>query len=185
MEVYHGTILNFALNIEENGIDLTKSNEYLDFGRGFYVTPDKKMAENMAKRVAVRYLRTIKNPIPAVVTFEYDENINLKIKKFYDSDIEWAKFIFKNRVTEEIATELHINENDDEQYDIVIGETADGNIATIAADLRTGKTQTADFEINISDFLKDDGKTYGTQIVFCTKDALSCIKYIKYDIIKM
>ena len=48
MEVYHGTILNFALNIEENGIDLTKSNEYLDFGRGFYVTPDKKMAENMA-----------------------------------------------------------------------------------------------------------------------------------------
>ena len=95
MEVYHGTILNFALNIKENGIDLTKSNRYLDFGRGFYVTPDKIMAENMAKRVAVRYFRTMKNPILAVVTFEYNENIDLKIKKFNDTDIEWAKFILK------------------------------------------------------------------------------------------
>ena len=67
----------------------------------------------------------------------------------------------------------------------MIGETADGNIATIASDLRTGKASTDDFEINVSDFLKDNGETYGKQIVFCTEEALSCIKYIKYDIIKI
>lgn len=54
MKVYHGTSLRSAIDIHNKGIDLSKSNEYLDFGRGFYVTPDIEMAKNMAYRVAER-----------------------------------------------------------------------------------------------------------------------------------
>ena len=102
MEVYHGTILSSALDIKTNGIDLSKSKKYLDFGKGFYVTPDYKMAENMARRVAMRYLRNAGIQMPAVITFEYSENSDLSIKKFEDEDIEWAKFVLRNRVTKEI-----------------------------------------------------------------------------------
>lgn len=52
MKVYHGTALSHAIDICDNGIDLSKSNVYLDFGRGFYVTPDIEMAKNMAFKVA-------------------------------------------------------------------------------------------------------------------------------------
>ena len=47
MKVYHGTTLSHAVDICDNGIDLSKSNVHLDFGRGFYVTPNIEMAKNM------------------------------------------------------------------------------------------------------------------------------------------
>ena len=69
------------------------------------------------------------------------------------------------------------------KYDIIIGGTADGNIATIAADLRYEKLQIESFQLDLSMFLKTDGTSYGTQITFCTQKALSCIKYVDCDII--
>ena len=43
MKLYHGTILNHQIDIEKNGINLEKSKSFLDFGRGFYTTPDFKI----------------------------------------------------------------------------------------------------------------------------------------------
>ncbi len=48
MELYHGTTYRNALDIIQNGINLNKSNLYLDFGRGFYVTPNWNLARNIA-----------------------------------------------------------------------------------------------------------------------------------------
>lgn len=182
MKVYHGTTLKYAIDICNNGIDLSKSNVHLDFGRGFYVTPDFEMAKNMAYRVSARERQNI---FPAVLCFEYTENLELKYKKFDYENIEWAKFIMANRVSDNIAKELGLLDNNIEfGYDIIIGGTADGGVANIASDLRYGKISPQDYKLKLSDFLKEDGNSYGTQIVFCTEKSLSCIEYIKCDIIK-
>ncbi len=184
MKVYHGTTLRNAIDICNAGIDLSKSNLHLDFGKGFYVTPDLEMAKNMAYRVAARD-RQAKITFPTVVCFEYTENVELNNKKFYYEDLEWAKFVLANRLSKEIADELAlVDSNIDLRYDIIIGGTADGSVANIASDLRYGKISPQDYELNLADFLKEDGSSYGTQIVFCTQRSLSCIEYIKCDIIK-
>lgn len=186
MVVYHGTILSHAMDISNNGINLNKGNTYLDFGKGFYVTPDYEMAKNMAIRVAEfeRRKKNVKTVFPVIITFEYKENDDFNYKKFEYEDIEWAKFIMANRVLPEIGNKLDLNDNNyDLKYDIIIGGTADGSVAGIASNLRYGRISPEEYELKLSDFLKDDGSSYGTQIVFCTEDALSCIEYIKCDII--
>lgn len=184
VKVYHGTTLENAVEIYNNGIDLSKSNTYLDFGRGFYVTPDLEMAKNMAHRVAAMRNKQVKNIFPAVICFEYTENLELNYKRFDIENIEWAKFIMANRVSDKIANELGLlDRNADFRYDIIIGGTADGIVANIASDLRYGRIKPQNYQLNLADFLKDDGSSYGTQIVFCTQISLSCIKYIKCDII--
>lgn len=183
VRVYHGTQLCHAMDIIENGVNLSKSNMYLDFGKGFYLTPDISMAKNMAKRVLGGLSKT-KKAFPTVMSFEYKENPELSYKIFDNEDIEWAKFIMANRVTPEIARELCLSDsNSDFKYDIVIGGTADGNVARIASDLRYGRLQPKQYSLKLSDFLKQDGSSYGTQIVLCTKKSISCIEYIKCDII--
>ena len=183
MKVYHGTSLRSAIDIHNKGIDLSKSNEYLDFGRGFYVTPDIEMAKNMAYRVAERE-QQLGNKFPAVLCFEYEENPELNYKKFELEDVEWAKFILANRVTDEIADALGLPDNNrDSKYDIVIGGTADGNVANIASALRYRRIELKDYKLELSDFFKEGGSSYGTQIVFCTEKSLTCIKYIRCDIL--
>ena len=136
MIVYHGTSLSSAVNIHDNGIDLSKSN--------------------------------------------------LNYRKFDSEDTEWAKFIMANRVTNEIAEKLGLQEsNRDFRYDVIIGGAADGNVANIASTLRYGKQNLADFQLKLADFFKEDGKSYGTQIAFCTEKSLSCIKYIRCDILNL
>lgn len=186
MIVYHGTTLSSAINIYNNGIDLNKSKEYLDFGRGFYTTTDFFIAKNMAIKVSVQesLRKNIKKVFPAVVTFIYKESHFMNCRKFEYENIEWAKFIIANRVTSAIAYELRLNNRNEEwNYDIVIGGIADGNIAGIASDLRFGKIKPKDYILKLTDFLKDNGSSYGTQITFRTKKSLSCIKCIKYDTI--
>lgn len=145
------------------------------------------MAEDMAKRVSVFVERTkrIKYVYPAVLSFEYEERPDLNYKKFDCESIEWAKFIMANRVTPAIAKEMGLTDsNIDLKYDIIMGGTADGNVAGIASDLRFGRMNPSDYVFRLSDFLKNDGSSYGTQIVFCTDRAVSCIEYMKCDIIK-
>jgi hypothetical protein len=184
--VYHGTILRHALDIINNGVDLTHSKEFLDFGKGFYTTNSITMAENMAHRVEAneRKRKGVKNVFPAILTFEYVENSELNYKRFEYDDIEWAKFIMANRVTPQIADKLGLLDNSvDFKYDVVIGGTADGDVAKIASKLRYEILKPQDYILNLSDFLRTDGTSYGTQIVFCTEEGLSCIKYSKCDII--
>ena len=109
----------------------------------------------------------------------------MNYKRFEIENMEWACFIIANRVTERIADELGLKDrNLDGRYDIVIGGTADGVVANVAFKLRYGKIKLQDYQLKMKDFLKEDGNSYGKQIVFCTQKSLSCIKYVKYDKIK-
>ncbi|WNV56942.1 DUF3990 domain-containing protein [Oscillospiraceae bacterium NTUH-002-81] len=181
MRVYHGTTLENNIDIYNNGIDLSRSNDYLDFGKGFYVTPNFELAKDMARRVAYR----TSSKFPTVISFEYTENLELNYKEFPCEDMKWAKFIMANRVFPKLANELGLfDSNVDLKYDIIKGSIADGRVANIASDLRYGKIKPQDYVLDLSDFLKEDGYSYGMQIVFCSEKSLSCIRYIECDIIK-
>lgn len=183
MKLYHGTILSSAMNIIENGIDLNCSQKMLDFGRGFYTTPDKVHAYKTAKNKALRYNRKNgKSELAAVLIFDYTKNVKLKIKTFDTHNIEWMNFVLANRMSNDIIKKYNIIEhNKNTKYDIVEGEIADGYITQRAAQIRNGEIEY--FDVNIKELLQDSGNAYGFQISFHTKDGLDCIKYVKCDIL--
>lgn len=184
MEVYHGTTYRNALDIIQNGINLNKSNLYLDFGRGFYVTPNWNLARNIALRATAKE-RGMKDSFSVVMRFEYTEDLKLNYKRFEIENMEWACFIIANRVTERIADELGLK---DRNLDATLATTPSAvppiTMSYLPSKLRYGKIKLQDYQLKMEDFLKEDGDSYGKQIVFCTQKSLSCIKYVKYDKIK-
>lgn len=113
MILYHGS------NIEEQSIDLSKSNVGKDFGCGFYLTEDYGQAERMANRRVRIY-----GGEPIVSSFEYDrtsaEASGLAIKEFSSYTNEWADFILANRGNDS-RTQIH-------KYDIVYGPIANDDV---------------------------------------------------------
>lgn len=91
MKVYHGG----DARIEK--IDLTKGREFLDFGRGFYVTGICKHAHRRAIKTALKSGGT-----PVVTEFEYFENypgnVEMPVKRFYEVSQEWVEFVIMNRI---------------------------------------------------------------------------------------
>ncbi|MDE5699640.1 MAG: DUF3990 domain-containing protein [Lachnospiraceae bacterium] len=131
-ELFHGT----TYDIKE--IDVLMGKGYKDFGRGFYATPIKSHAENIARRnkhileVKEAKIRQRNPKYKSKVyqayryNLEFDDSCighpgNLKIKVFKEADREWVRFILKNR---DSGSTVH-------DYDIVIGPTADENTVTI------------------------------------------------------
>ena len=112
MILYHGT------NIEFDKIELSKSRIAKDFGIGFYLTPDKYVAE----RQALRKVEQGQEGTPVIQSYNWDEpkSSTLKILRFDKYSVEWARFIFQNR-----SNRTRIQCHD---YDIVIGPIADDTV---------------------------------------------------------
>ena len=105
--VYHGSIL------EVKKPDVSYSKDYLDFGKGFYVTTFKRQAERWAFR---RGLRTGKEAI--VNVYSLDESYyKSKVLTFKD-DETWLDFICACRR----------GDTSYKQYDIIIGNIADDDV---------------------------------------------------------
>lgn len=121
-----------------------------DFGEGFYCTLIDKQAIKWAKKFTT----------PFVNSYEYTENRELNIKKFDNMTEEWLDFIIASRNGKK------------HNYDIVSGPMADDQIYNFITDLMDGTiTRSAFWEL-----AKFRYPTH--QIVFCTKEALECIKFI-------
>jgi len=108
MMVYHGTTMIIA----KPSVDY--SNKYLDFGRGFYVTADKKQAENWAKRKAVRLKA---NPIVNVYALSDDLTAHNGLV-FENEGIEWLDFVSKCRKGNEAY----------KKYDYISGSVANDDV---------------------------------------------------------
>ena len=128
MILYHGTDENSAKDILLRGIVLALGNERADFGQGFYTTPDKQMAEKWAARKGVMSRG-------AVISFLFDESSIpdcLSTKRFDQADLIWAQFVANNRNGFRYIRKMEEPDNNlYGQYDIVIGPTADGDVANI------------------------------------------------------
>lgn len=105
--VYHGS------NIAFDQIDLSKSHNRRDFGRGFYCTILEKQAQEWAHRL---YMRNFSGG-EYVYQYVFQQTEGLKIKHFNALDAEWLEFIKNNRMKGGIQ----------HSYDVVIGPVADDN----------------------------------------------------------
>ena len=78
-------------------IDLSKSKDFKDFGRGFYLTKNYTRAVAMAQRTTA----IIGEGCPEVSPFIFNPSrcpIDVRIKKFDGRTAEWALFVLRKRV---------------------------------------------------------------------------------------
>jgi len=118
-QLYHGSNVSFS------AIDLSKSTQKKDFGRGFYTTTDKKQAEKFALLKAKR-AHSNKGYIEV---FSINDFKNLLIKKFDFADEEWFDFVLYNRGFGKFTgnlTTAGLNE-----FDIVIGPVANDAVGLV------------------------------------------------------
>ncbi|GHV90233.1 hypothetical protein AGMMS50268_07360 [Spirochaetia bacterium] len=87
IRLYHGS------NEEFSTVDLSKSKDKRDFGRGFYMTTLKEQAESWAIRMYDRYGHTGSY----VYEFELTITDDLKMRQFEGLTEEWLEFVIENR----------------------------------------------------------------------------------------
>lgn len=155
MLLYHGS------NIVIEEIDLAKSRPNKDFGKAFYLSADKKQAEEMAK-----FKVLTSGGEETVTIFEFDELHlqDISIKRFESYSEEWAEFVYNNR--DEKQDFRH-------DYDLVFGPIANDTVGVQIRDLRERK-------ISMKRFLKKleyyKGITF--QYAFCTPLAIAKLKKV-------
>ena len=108
MIVYHGSTLVVDKPSAEH------SKRFLDFGVGFYVTADKKQAENWAKRKAIRL-----NTKPIVNVYNLSDNLTAyEGLVFEKEDGAWLDFVAKCRKGNQIYKD----------YDFISGSVANDDV---------------------------------------------------------
>lgn len=105
--LYHGSASFFEK------IDLAKSQNRRDFGKGFYTTVLEGQAKNWAYKQSLRNGKTESY----VYKFSFEESQDLNIKHFDSLDEEWLEFIKLNRTKGGVQHD----------FDVVIGPVADDN----------------------------------------------------------
>jgi hypothetical protein len=120
MKLYHGS------NQIIRQPNLLKGRKFLDFGSGFYLSDEKKQAENRAKSTVLLF----EDGAPTVNVFEWkkDMDTGLTILHFPTANIEWIDFVLANRQGDMFV----------KQYDIVIGPTADDQIILVVEQYLAG-----------------------------------------------
>ena len=111
--LYHGSNYNF------NEIDLSKSKDFRDFGRGFYTTTIRKQAENWAEALFDRF----KGDGIYIYETELDIRDDLSIKKYDGLSEEWLIMVQRNRTLGGIQ----------HNFDIVQGPVANDKTARTIA----------------------------------------------------
>jgi hypothetical protein len=154
MKLYHGSYTEIA------EIDLSKCEKKKDFGQGFYVTKNRKHAEEWAERIGNR------NHTAGVVTeFEFGKYLYLEkdfnILHFSDYTEEWLDFVVLNRT--------HMTDEAAHDYDFIEGPIADDKISRRIYDYLDGIVSKVDF----LNELKYHEPTH--QICFCTIKSLQLI----------
>lgn len=124
-----------------------------DFGTGFYCTVIKEQAERWARRY--------RTPVVNIYSMLIDETLN--ILEFREMTDAWLDFI--------VACRSGVSH----RYDIVIGAMANDQIYNYVSDFQNGAITREQFWA----LAKFKYPTH--QINFCTKKALSCLKFYKSE----
>jgi len=105
-------ILYHTSTIEVSEPNVRYSRTFLDFGKGFYTTPNKNLAYKYANRF-------FKEELPAVLnTYQFDDDIaGISWKTFKSYDGEWLDYVVACR-----RNQSH------ESYDVVEGGIADDDV---------------------------------------------------------
>lgn len=153
--VYHGSCFEF------DAIDLNKSHNRGDFGKGFYTTVLREQSQEWAYRLALRE----KKKSYYVYEFLFEENLDLNVKRFDTLNEEWLEFIKENRSKGGLQ----------HSYDVVIGPVADDNtMATVQ--LYISNILTAEEAINRLRYSK-----VNNQVSFHTLKALEYLHMVRRE----
>lgn len=170
--LYHGTDEDSAKRIFNEGILLNVCKPNVDFGRGFYTTPDIETAMKWAKRKAFSKCKA-----PSVVKLSFDYEGAIPLIKMFNDDLEWAQFVINNRngmsYVKKVSVGLH---NLDSRFDITEGSIADCNLAELAIALKKEGKPISDAELLI-----DARRPAQKQIVLHNEIALRFVKRITYQ----
>lgn len=151
--VYHGSCFEFEK------IDLSKSHNRRDFGRGFYTTILQSQSEEWAYRLSLRE----KKREYFVYEYLFKENSALNVKRFDSLSKEWLEFIKENR------SKGGLQHN----YDVVIGPVADDNtmetVQLYIANILTASEAVERLRYN----------EVNNQVSFHTEKALQYLKFIR------
>lgn len=152
MILYHGT------NEDINTIDLTRGLRHKDFGKGFYLTPDKNTAIRMAQKKARLF-----GGAPTLITYEMDDaalQSDLKVKIFPEKAcVEWLIFVDTNRDRKTVAS-IH-------DYDIIIGPIADDGVVLQLTNFREGIYTPEQAAAQLQDKYLDQQYYFGTERALC------------------
>lgn len=114
IRLYHGS------NMRIDEPDLIHSKPFKDFGKGFYLSPDKQQAWDMASQK----VNQTKEGKAEVTEFLFDDtqmdSAELKVLSYSDYCEEWALFVLANRDRQ--------REQPTHDYDIVYGPIADDGV---------------------------------------------------------
>ena len=148
MTLYHGT------NADIETIDLTRGLRHKDFGKGFYLTPDKTTAIRMAQKKARLFGGTA-----TLITYNMDDaalQSDLKVKIFPEKAcVEWLIFVDANRDRK--------NEAPIHDYDIVIGPIADDGVVLQLTNFREGIYTPEQAAAQLQDRYLDQQYYFGTK----------------------
>ena len=161
MKLYHGT------NQDIVSIDLEMGLRYKDFGKGFYLTPEKDTAIRMAQKKARLF-----GGSATLITYEWNENsLNLlKVKVFpAKASVDWFLFVDANRDREKDQP-VH-------DYDIVIGPIADDGVVLQLTNYREGVYSPEEAARLLQDKYLDQ------QYYFGTDAALQFLHKIKVEVL--
>lgn len=114
ISLYHGS------NMKIGTPDLAHSKPFKDFGRGFYLSADRKQA----MEIAIQKVKQMQDGSSEVTEFLFDEKVmqsgELKTLIFPDYSEEWAQFVLANR-NKNVNHPVH-------DYDIVYGPIANDGV---------------------------------------------------------
>ena len=148
MKLYHGT------NADIVTIDLSKGLAHKDFGKGFYLTPDRATAVRMAEKKARLF-----GGKATLITYDFDEAAlcsDLSVKVFPEKAcVEWFLFIDANR-DKENNTPIH-------NYDIVKGPIADDGVVVQLTNFRERIYDAEEAARRLQDRYIDQQYCFGTQ----------------------
>jgi len=159
MRLYHGT------NVAFDRIDLLSCRPNKDFGRGFYLTPKREDAVNMARRTTRRH-----GGVPCVLTFDLNDSglADISVRRFLHPDEAWAMFVMANRRPERHA----IDHNRDNRYGMVVGPIANDDLALLFRQFELGLV-TSEMLVREMRF-----KRLTTQYSFHTEAAIAALTFL-------
>lgn len=148
MILYHGT------NQDIETIDLSQGLQFKDFGKGFYVTPDRVTAVRMAQKRARLF-----DGVATLITYEFDESAlrsDLKVKIFPEKACtEWLLFVDANR-DKKNKVQIH-------NYDIVVGPIANDGVVLQLTNYREGIYSPEEAARLLQDKYLDQQYYFGTE----------------------
>lgn len=162
MILFHGT------NTDIETIDLSRSLNHKDFGKGFYLTDSRETAIRMATKKTRLF-----GGKATLISYEFDEaalHSDLKVKVFPEkATVEWFLFVDANRDRE---NQLPIHD-----YDIIIGPIADDGVVVQITNYRQNIFTAEQAAIGLQDKFLDQ------QYYFGTEKALRYLKKSKVQIL--